>query len=200
MYLSGGYMGGISNFEKNVYNKRFAEWVRGFLFKRCIVQPNRWELFGDLYVAYKEYANTNSVGGWNLNMPHNRFSRCLKAVFEENKWFYERIITPDGKHRVLAGLCLKENSTKRAPEDLYKSMSKLSTPLIKGSTLAEQLAKKHQNTDNDQLAVEAPAPTVEIIKSAIVPQQTNQDSAQQATEDPKPTDRDALAKQLWDKG
>lgn len=172
-------MGGMSDFNKNVYNKRCAEWVKGFLSSRCIVRPNRWEYTGDLYAAYMDYAKGKSDMGWNMSLTHNRFSRCVAQIFMNNNWFFERQATPSGHHRIIAGVCLKENSSKRSPDDLLKTQNKPAVREYK--SLADTI---RDMKELDRAATE----------------HANPDSGATSSEPANIADRDALAKKLWEQG
>lgn len=166
-------MGGESKLKPDSFNAICAKWVNGFLEKRCIVRQNRWEYIGDLYAAYQEYAKKNSGSGYNLRLTQQRFSRVLTIVFKENKWFMDKITTPDGSKRLRVGLCLKEHSTMRSPEDLYPSMRKADKKAQAAATAAP-IQSPHFNPDSADRASEAPG------KSQA--------------------ERDKLAQELWDKG
>lgn len=175
-------MGGKSKLTQDTLNMVASKWVRAFLEQRCVVRADRWEYTGDLYAAYMDYAkhakrNSGQIG-FDPRLTKQRFTRILTLVFQENNWFMDLIATPDGKHRLRSGLCLKVNSTMRAPEHLYPSMKK---------------AEAKQKKENER--------AMAALEARIRSQHLNPDSADRATETPGNTqaERDKLALELWNK-
>ena len=164
-------MGGKTIIKEGNYNSLCIQWVRRFLEVRCIVRPNRWEYAGDLFAAYNDWAKTSSGHGYNLVLNRQRFGRILRLVFADNKWFYDNVNTPDGRKRVKVGLCLKEHSTMRSPEDLYPSMKKERKPRRRPM---EPKPSPHLNPDSADRASETPGATQ--------------------------AENDRLAAELWEKG
>lgn len=191
-------MGGQSKLTPNSFNGICARWVNGFLNDRCMVRQNRWEYVGDLYAAYQDYAKKNSGQGYDLSLTRQRFSRVLTAVFAENKWFMEKIATPDGSKRVRVGLCLKEHSTVRSPEHLYPSMNKET----RKAELAKAKAAKQAAREADWEAGKKNLQAFNEFKEGIKSPHFNPDSADRANEAPgkSQAERDKVAQALWDKG